>query len=135
MIIKGEYQITNYISAIVFPVCLSCLFSLFQNKRMQMEVRYIVMIFFYLECFIAIVEKIMMFHFFGNMENEDAFVGRIDSYEFRSCGLWGHPLSNSCILSLMMPFSYLCSSFGITLFSFNTLSHTEHFSSPVFPSI
>ena len=49
MIIKGEYQITNYISAIVFPVCLSCLFSLFQNKRMQMEVRYIVMIFFYLE--------------------------------------------------------------------------------------
>ena len=103
MIIKGEYQITNYISAIVFPVCLSCLFSLFQNKRMQMEVRYIVMIFFYLECFIAIVEKIMMFHFFGNMENEDAFVGRIDSYEFRSCGLWGHPLSNSCILSLMMP--------------------------------
>lgn len=113
MIIKGEYQITNYISAIVFPVCLSCLFSLFQNKRMQMEVRYIVMIFFYLECFIAIVEKIMMFHFFGNMENEDAFVGRIDSYEFRSCGLWGHPLSNSCILSLMMPFILLQNEFSI----------------------
>ena len=85
MIIKGEYQITKYI----------------------------VMIFFYLECFIAIVEKIMMFHFFGNMENEDAFVGRIDSYEFRSCGLWGHPLSNSCILSLMMPFILLQNEFSI----------------------
>ena len=54
-----------------------------------------------------------MFHFFGNMENEDAFVGRIDSYEFRSCGLWGHPLSNSCILSLMMPFILLQNEFSI----------------------
>lgn len=47
------------------------------------------------------------------MENEDAFVGRIDSYEFRSCGLWGHPLSNSCILSLMMPFILLQNEFSI----------------------
>lgn len=51
--------------------------------------------------------------FFRQYGNEDAFVGRIDSYEFRSCGLWGHPLSNSCILSLMMPFILLQNEFSI----------------------
>lgn len=113
MIIKGEYQITNYVSAIIFPVCLSCLLSLFQNKHMQIEIRNIVMIFFYLECCIAVVEKIVMFHLFGNIGDEDTFVGGVEAYEFRSCGLWGHPLSNSCILSLMMPFILLQNDFSI----------------------
>ncbi len=62
-------------------------FSLcFQNKRMQMGSSIYCDDILLFRMFIAIVEKNYDVSFFGNMENEDAFVGRIDSYEFRVVG-------------------------------------------------
>lgn len=113
MFIKGEYQITNYVSSIILPVCLSCLLYTYENICVKKKIKKIVLLFFYIECGIAIVERILMFHLFGDGANGDDTVVMFETYEFRSRALWGHPLSNSAIITFILPFILLDEEFSI----------------------
>lgn len=107
MVIKGEYQITNYVSSIILPVCLSCLLYTYRNSYMKQKIKKTVLLFFYIECSIAIVERILMFHLLGDGANGDETIVMFETYEFRSRALWGHPLSNSAIITFLLPFILL----------------------------
>lgn len=106
MIIKGEYQITNYVSAIIFPVCLSCLLNSYRIQQVRKDVKSVVMLFFYIECGMAIIERMLMRHIIGVSASEET-IALLETFEFRSNALWGHPLSNSSIITFLLPFILL----------------------------
>lgn len=112
MVIKGEYQITNYVSAIIFPVCLSCLLNSYSDYQTKRSVKSIVMLFFYIECGMAIVERVIMHHLVG-IVNADEPVTLFETFEFRSNALWGHPLSNGALMTFLLPFILLDEEFSI----------------------
>ena len=61
MVIKGEYQITNYVSAIIFPTCLSCLLGTYgDDERVRHKIQKIILYFFYIECGMAVIERILL---------------------------------------------------------------------------
>ena len=113
MFIKGEYQITNYVSSIILPVCLSCLLYTYKNIYVKQKIKKTILLFFYIECGIAIIERMLMFHLFGDGANSDDTVVMFETYEFRSRALWGHPLSNSAIITFLLPFILLDEEFSI----------------------
>ena len=103
MLIKGEYQITNYVSAIIFPVCLSCLLNTYSDdERIRHKVQKIVLYFFYIECGMSIAERMLKIHFLG--ESGDDTITFMETYEFRSQALWGHPLSNAGMMTYLLVF-------------------------------
>lgn len=103
MFIKGEYQITNYVSAIILPVCLSCLLGTYSDdERVRRKIQKIILWFFYIECGLAVVERILKFHFLG--DSGDDTISFMESYEFRSQALWGHPLSNAGMMTYLLAF-------------------------------
>lgn len=103
MVIKGEYQITNYVSAIIFPVCLSCLLGTYRDdERVRSKIQKMILFFFYIECGMAVIERILKVHFLGEI-GDDA-ISFMESYEFRSQALWGHPLSNSSLMTYLLVF-------------------------------
>ena len=106
MIIKGEYQITNYVSSIIFPICLSCLLDSYRRQSVRKKIKSVVMLFFYIECGIAILERVLMRHIIGVSASEET-MSLLETFEFRSNALWGHPLSNSSIITLLLPFILL----------------------------
>lgn len=101
--IKGEYQITNYVSAIILPVCLSCLLGTYSDDEIiRHKIQKIVLLFFYIECGLSILERILKVHFLG-YSGDDAMM-LMESFEFRSQSLWGHPLSNAGLMTYLLVF-------------------------------
>lgn len=113
MVIKGEYQITNYVTAIIFPVCLSCLLTNYNDSLTKHKIQKIVLLFFYIECGLSILERVLMFHLFGNAASGDETATTLESYEFRSNALWGHPLTNSALTTFLLPFILLNEEYSI----------------------
>lgn len=101
--IKGEYQITNYVSSIILPVSLSCLLDTYSgDERLRHKIQKIILWFFYIECGMSIVERILKVHFLG--DGGDDTISFMESYEFRSQSLWGHPLSNAGMMTYLLVF-------------------------------
>lgn len=83
-----------------------------------------------IECGIAIIERILHMHFFKWQEDSDIATFDYDITEFRSFGLFGHPLQNAVIIEVFILFiliyeqnikrKYLLSILGIiAIFCFN----------------
>lgn len=72
-------------------------------------IKYFAIVFFFLECFLGIYEKITMTHLINyNTESQAMNSLMDDSVSFRSFSLLGHPLENANFVSIFMGF-ILCS--------------------------
>ena len=80
--------------------------------------------FFVVEIVVAYIERILGSTFvgFGNISME---IEKTGSYAFRSCALWGHPLTNALVVSVIMNyilFSSLRIKYKLTLWAFGFFS-------------
>lgn len=82
-------------------------FILSKNKHVNLW-QVIIKLFLYafiLETSIAIIERVFTQHILGwNIGNDIITIGNVNSFEFRSTALYGHPLYNALIVSTMMSF-------------------------------
>lgn len=127
------------INCLFMPVLVSFIVPVKKNMCCREDVRRklkkMVLVFFVMECSIAILERLLEVHIFP-MQAYDGTIayGRVDSDMFRSTALQNHPLQNALIVSIIMGFilmsnaidvwkKYLLWGMGyLALLSFNTRS-------------
>lgn len=127
----GRLGSVSVLFGILFPsVVLSVALNQFNKRVLKFFIRKCLILFYVIECFMAIMEKISGKNFLGYDYSgaEDLF------YAFRSSALHGHPLSNALLVSIIMSFILIDSYYGyikkimlyilgiIALLCFNTRS-------------
>ena len=94
------------LNVLILPLVVSYIFS-YSSLIDKGKVQNIILDFFIIECFLAIIEKVLNFNLFPLVSN-----GSISDWTwegFRSTAFQSHPLSNALIVSTLMNF-ILCSS-------------------------
>ena len=113
-ILDGNVEVIRSIFFfIMVPVIISILLSI-QKSRVKVKVVKIVVIFFAVECLLAIYERIAGFNMFPDLNNIDNIFMEVKSWELRSTALLGHPLMNALGVSIVLGF-ILVSRFPILL--------------------
>lgn len=99
-------QVKNVIDFFIIPISISILLS-HQNIKNRKVIFYIVLLFFSVECVIAIAEAVMKINFLKDInadaESLNVFEDKSET-GFRSTALLGHPLHNALGVSTIMGF-------------------------------
>ncbi|MBO9584153.1 MAG: hypothetical protein J7574_08340 [Flavobacterium sp.] len=97
----GQAEQINHIIFFIIPIMLSVLLGL-QNSLNRKIIRYLILSFFTLECFLAIYERLFLTNVFPYVEDSDGIF--MEDWGFRSTAFLGHPLANALCLSVIMGF-------------------------------
>lgn len=102
-----DSDLRNFIPALLIPPLFSILLQ--DNKRSidKKQILKTIYIFYYLECSIAIFEKIFMVHIFPQIGIAGSLLDLEYSGEFRSTSLFGHPLANATFVTLVISFTLM----------------------------
>ena len=103
----GQDYFKTYLCFLGFPMMVAmCLQS---EKRENIDLlRRLMLLFFIVECGLAIYEKIMGYNVFPDktdtMTVQQLMYYNPEAWQFRSGSLWGHPLANAMIVAVFMSF-------------------------------
>jgi hypothetical protein len=102
-----DYEnIKNGFFFMIAPILVSILVST-QNVSVKRYIVYLVLLFFFAECGLALYERYFEVNIFPYEENDSAVIGNVDSWMFRSSAFLGHPLNNALAISIIMGFIFV----------------------------
>ena len=101
----GQNYIKSVTYFLVIPVLISILLETISAKKRNI-LRKLVMVFFLIECTLAIFEQQVHINLFDihELTEEEILYASYESWEFRSTALAGHPLQNAMITIIIMSF-------------------------------
>lgn len=102
-----DSDLRNFIPALCIPPLFSILLQYYNTYINKTKVIKFIYFFFYIECGIAIIEKIFMIHLFPQVGIAGDLFDLDYSGEFRSTALLGHPLANATVITLILSFILL----------------------------
>lgn len=102
-----DSDLRNFIPALCIPPLFSILLRYYSSYINKQKIIKMIYWFYYIECAIAIIEKILMMHFFPQVGIAEELFDLDYSGEFRSTALLGHPLANATVVALIQSFILL----------------------------
>lgn len=100
--IMGQDYLKTILCFTIMPMIISISFENL-HKRQLIIVRKVVLLFFIIECSMAIIERIYMMNIL-NVEAYTDLYSNVEAWEFRSTALLGHPLMNAMAVAVIMSF-------------------------------
>lgn len=101
LILNNTIVIKGIIFIFIVPVAISIMLSL-QSNKIKYKIMKLILIFFIVECFLAIYERVFVVNIFSI--EQDSFELIDMTIGFRSTALLGHPLANALCVSTIMGF-------------------------------
>ncbi|TDE08407.1 hypothetical protein [Dyadobacter psychrotolerans] len=89
--------------ALMIPMILSMLLKI-QKQDVKQKIKTITLVFFFLECLLAIYERIFSINIFPYTEEVENIYVEIQKWDFRSSAFLGHPLMNALCVSIIVSF-------------------------------
>lgn len=143
----GQDYFKNVLQFFFIPMFISIVFEELSSQNVR-RLRMIVVIFYMIECLLAIYERIFQVNVFLSMDdiNNLAYYNN-ESWSFRSTSLMGHPLANAMVVTTILSFVLLCRQINIkyklflfsigyiALFCFNARGATIIASLFIFPYV
>ncbi|MGQ7945104.1 hypothetical protein [Flavobacterium sp. WC2509] len=103
----GQFiQIQSVLFFFLIPMILSIILGT-ENKSNKRVIQYLILVFFIVECFLAIYERVFFTNIFS--EGAESFEYFGEDWNFRSTALLGHPLNNALCISTIMGFIVISS--------------------------
>lgn len=111
----GQDYFKNILQFIFIPLFISIVFERLSSSQ-RMILNKSVLLFYIIECALAIYERIFQINLFRNSEELDQISTYIpEAWTFRSTSLMGHPLANAMVVTTILAFILLNKRFNIKL--------------------
>lgn len=103
---NGENYLKNLLTFLFLPIVFTLFFDKLTRKY-TLQIRNVVLIFFIIECFLAVIERVFSFNAFefiefANLTDTELYMR--EGWQFRSTALLGHPLANAMVVVTISSF-------------------------------